>query len=102
VDNLAESSPSPKSEGDDVTLERLRLLLVLMIDLHQIGRGSSLTLPGRGQPVLYVRVRSGARSLAVLGCQGTGGRWSYHWDGRRSAVVDGTKQAAYQIAAVER
>jgi hypothetical protein len=99
LSNLTESGPVP---GHDVTLERLRLLLVLMIDLYQLGRGSSLTLPDRGQPVLYVRVRSGARSLAVLGCQGTGGRWSYHWDGRRSAVVDGTKQAAYQIAAVER
>ncbi|GLZ13016.1 hypothetical protein Acsp04_32510 [Actinomadura sp. NBRC 104425] len=81
--------------------ERFRLLLQLMLDLREVGRGSSLVLPAIGQPVLYMRVRSGRRSLAVLGGQEPRGGWSYLWDGRCQAPADGTKRAARQIAAVE-
>ena len=84
----------------DPTVERLDVLVQLMTDLRRLGRGSWLTLPVAGQPVLYVRDRSGRR-LAVLGVQ-VGCDWSYVWDGARSAAADGTLVAARQIAGVAR
>ena len=85
----------------DATVERMRMLVRLMTDLRALGRGSWLALPVTGEPVLYVRVRSGARQMAVLGVQ-DGGGWSYVWDGGRKAAADGTLIAARQIAGVER
>ncbi|GAA4081545.1 hypothetical protein GCM10022214_45540 [Actinomadura miaoliensis] len=93
--------PAPAASPEEANTSRFDVLVQLMTDLRSLGRGSWLALPALGEPVLYVRVRSRARSMAVLACQEPRGGWSYLWDGRCMAPADGTKRAARQIAAVE-
>ncbi|MEV5571275.1 hypothetical protein AB0L06_14590 [Spirillospora sp. NPDC052269] len=89
-------------EDLDLAAARLRVLTDLMADLHAIDRASWLAYPAHGEPVLYVRIGADGRRMAVLGVQDVAGGWVYCWDGGRMATVDGTMQAAHQIAAVTR
>ncbi|MFC4906732.1 hypothetical protein [Actinomadura gamaensis] len=99
MDNLPVAVGGVPPGIGDVTAVRLRLLVDLMVELHALGRGVSLTMAAHGQPVLYVRVRDGARALAVLSMQGAGGAWLFCWGGGHVATADGTARAAHQIAA---
>jgi hypothetical protein len=83
------------------THTRLALLAELMADLHLLRRGAAISLAAVGEPVLYVRVRSGRRMLGVIAIQETDG-WSYLWDGVNRVPVSDHWRAAQRITAVER
>ncbi|GAA4231968.1 hypothetical protein GCM10022254_30640 [Actinomadura meridiana] len=82
-----------------MTEERFNLLVTLMWDLRELGRGSVLYLDGAAEPVLSVPVLSRRRALAVLVVQERGG-WAYLWDAVQKAPVGHVREAARRIAGV--
>jgi hypothetical protein len=71
-----------------------------MRELYGLGRSSVLVQRAGAEPVVFVRVASGRRMLAVLVVQGDNGGWAYLWDGSQWADADGTVMAARRIAGV--
>lgn len=87
---------------ESATWTRYRLLGQLVIELYRLGCSSMLVQRVGGQPVLYVRTRSGLRMLGVLAVQAQTDGWGYLWDGDCWAAADGTPEAARRIAGVVR
>jgi hypothetical protein len=87
-------------QGVQTTQERFNLLVQLMWDLRELGRGSVLYLEGAAEPVLSVPVLSRRRALAVLVVQERGG-WSYLWDSVQRAPAGAVRVAAQRIAGVQ-
>jgi hypothetical protein len=79
------------------TTERLQVLGLLMLDLQAVGLRSDLVVPARGEPVLYIRARSG-RAVAILAVPG-GGRWWYLC-GKHRMAAEYSAELARELATV--